>query len=124
MMPGLEWHERDGKRYLKMEYRAVPTLEQRLAMTREAERQLVADGPGSLFLVDVQGLGAGDIAELARDGLSTYRKVHVPNRTRICAVGLAKSAAMVLRSFYALGARGRMAAFEDEAQAVDWLLSR
>lgn len=122
MTTGLEWRERDGKRYLRMEYRAVPTLEQRLAMTREAEQQLKAEGLGARFLVAVHDLSAGEIAELARDGLAAYRTVHLPNRTRICAAGLPRSAAMVMRSFYAIGARGRMAGFEDEAQSIDWLL--
>lgn len=122
-MDGLEWRERDGKRYLRMEYRAVPTLEARLAMTRDAEQQLVAAGPGQRFLVDVHDLSGAEIAELARDGLAAYRRVHLPNRTRIAGVGLSRSAALVLRSFYAIGARGRMAGFEDEAPALDWLLS-
>lgn len=122
-MDGLEWRERDGKRYLRMEYRSAPTLEARLAMTRDAEQQLVAAGPGQRFLVDVHDLSGAEIAELARDGLAAYRRVHLPNRTRIAGAGLSRSAALVLRSFYAIGARGRMAGFEDEAPALDWLLS-
>lgn len=122
MSTGLEWRERDGKRYLRADYGAAGGLEQRLELSREGARLLETEDPGQRVLAVIDGVPASDIAELARFGLAVYRKVYLPRRTLISVAGMPRSAMTVLRTFNALGGRGRLAGFEQETDAVDWLL--
>lgn len=122
-MHGLDWREQDGKRYLRVDYTIARDQDWLLAISREADRVILQAAPGQRLLAVIDGVSSGDLVELARHGLKNFRQVHQPRRTLISAAGMPRSAATLLRSFNALGARGRIAGFPNEPEALDWLLA-
>lgn len=122
-MHGLDWREQDGRRYLRVDFTVAGDQDGLLALSRESDALILAAGPGQRLLAVIDGLPMDDLVELARNGLKKFRDVHQPGRTRIAAAGMPRSAATLIRSFNALGARGRIAGFPTEPEALDWLLA-
>jgi hypothetical protein len=123
MVPGVEWCERDGKRYLRADYTVTMDPQQLRTMLREVSDQVILAGPDQNVLAIVGNPHSAAMAELGRGALSTYRDVHLGARTRISVAPLPRSAVVMLRAFHALGGRGLVAGHQDEAAALDWLLS-
>lgn len=122
MVPGVEWCERDGKRYLRVDYTVGTGLEQLLEMNREMNEQVAALEPRQRVLTVVDESQQDGMAELFKQGLTAYRKIHHPRCTVFAVAGLPRTATVMLRAFNTIGARGRLAGFRTEAEAVDWLL--
>lgn len=122
MVPGVQWCERDGARYLRLDYTVASGVEQLLAMNEEMNEQVAAAGPQQRVLVVIDQRRQDGMTELSKAGLAAYRTVHQPLRTCFAVAGMPRAAAITLRAYNTLGARGRLAGFPDEAQALDWLL--
>lgn len=123
MVPGVEWCERDGKRYLRVDYTAAAGVEHLLAMSREMDEQVAAAERGQRVVVVVDEGKQEGMIELSKAGLAGYRKVHHPRGTRFAVAGIPRAATIMLRAYNAIGARGRLAGFQTEPEALDWLLS-
>lgn len=123
MVPGVEWCERDGKRYLRVDYTVATGLDQLLAMNEAMNEAVAAAGANQRVLTVVDEAKQEGLSEVSKAALAAYRKVHQPLRTRFAVGGLSRAAAITLRAFNMIGARGRLAGFQTEAEALDWLLS-
>ena len=122
-MDGIEWRERDGKRYLRVDYTITPEVDQLARMVRRVEQEVMAAGPGQRVLAVVGDPSSPEMVQVRGRALESYRSVHRGARTVISVAGLSRSGALVLRTFNALGAAGRLAGFPREPEAVDWLLT-
>lgn len=123
MAAGIEWRERDGKRYLRVDYTVTQDVRVLEAMVHQVEQEVLAAGPGQRVLAVVGDPSSAVMVQVRGLALQSYRSVHQGAGTVISVAGLSRSGAVVLRTFNALGALGRLAGFQDEGPAVDWLLS-
>lgn len=116
-----QWRERDGVRFLAVDYRGTDDA-QELALLLEISDILRGEPVGTPVLV--YNDARLPTVEYARIAMEIGRTVFKPRQTRMAILGLPSAAVMGLRTFAAVTGGRRTAAFRDEEEAVGFLVQR
>ena len=117
-MPGVSWQERDGRRWLLVDYSHAAEHEM-LPIAEESVRELEAAPEGTLVVVDVTA------APVTRDWLYYVRRTNNtlmgPKRIRTAALGIHGVKAAMFRGFNA-ASNVKARPFRTLDEALTWLL--
>lgn len=116
------WLDYKGTRILYADYRGCKSDADELAVLEEQGRQLRMRPVKSLLLSNFQGVsvGSGYMAEVKKRGAASAARFIARNAV----LGVTGLKGILLDGYIvASGMRERMRAFEDEQDALDWLVS-
>ena len=115
-----EWREKDGLRYLYVDYRGLKTVDRMLTVLDEELALLKAEGPGARLLIHVDP-GDRPPSQFLDAVKHAMREQLEPMQVRVAFVGISGIGRMVLRGLQLVGGGLGGLPFPDEEKALAYL---